>query len=108
MKRDTRSITELIETALIEEARDDDMLGEGKYYAVSVLHHRGTREVLDAARALCASPDPARRELGALILGQLGSRERTFPEECCDALLELVRNDVEIDVKSMAIYALGH
>jgi len=107
MNRDTRSIAELIEDALIEQASDEDP-AEGEYLSICVLHHRGTREVLDAARALCRSQDPRCRELGAEILGQLGGPEPAFPEECCDALLDLVRDEPELDVRIMAIYALGH
>jgi HEAT repeat protein len=106
LRRDSRATSELIETALAEAARVDD-LPEGDR-ADAVLHARGTREVLVAALELCGSSDPQRRALGAEILGQLGSPERTFPEECCDALLDLVRHDPDRQVLRMAVFALGH
>ena len=60
-------------------------------------------------RSLCAAaPEPKRRVLGAMILAELGSPERSYPEECCDALLYLVRHDRDLDVLTAAISALGH
>jgi len=76
--------------------------------ALVVLHVRGTREVLDAALALRASDDPKRRALAATILGQLGTPDRTFPEECRAALLDLVRQEQETTVLAAAVFALGH
>jgi HEAT repeat protein len=106
MQRDSRSTADLIETALAEAEWEEVPLGH--LLAVAVLHARGTREVLEAALILCGSPNPKRRALGARILGELGSPERTFPEECCDALLDLVRRDDDRRVLVKAIFAFGH
>jgi HEAT repeat protein len=76
LQSDSRSTAEVIETALADAERKDDL--PENYRAIAVLHARGTRDVLTAALALCGSPDPKRRALGAEILGQLGSPERTF------------------------------
>jgi hypothetical protein len=62
------STAKLIELALIEEARDEDVRND----PLVVLHERGTREVLYAALELCRSENPKRRDLGAKILGELG------------------------------------
>jgi HEAT repeat protein len=105
MQRDPRSTRELVEQALAEGDRDPP---EGSYSAMAILHARGTRDVLDAALALCGSPDPMRRAVGARILGQLGSPERTFPEACCDALLDLLRHDGDRRVLVATIFAFGH
>lgn len=112
LQQDQRSTDELVETALLaatpladNEQKDD--LPES-YNALAVLHTRGTRGVLEAALSLCAAPDPRRRVLGAMILGELGSPERPFPEECCDALLDLVRHDRDLKVLVAAVSALGH
>lgn len=105
MRLDPRSTEELIETALAEAERSDDEIVD--YLAVAVLHARGTREILDAALNLCGSPNPKRRALGARILGELGP-DRTFPDECCDALLDLVRHDQDQSVLTAAVFALGH
>lgn len=107
---DTRSIAELIEAALegqIREAANPDSEPDPENFeAIAILHHKGTHEILDAARVLCASLDPERRVLGARILGQLGS-PRSFPDECCDDLLKLL-NDDNFEVLKAAVYALGH
>ena len=112
LQQDQRSTAELVETALVvqtalADARLKAVLPEG-YHALSVLHARGTRDVLDAAFALCAATDPKRRSLGAMILAELGSPERIFSEECCDALLDLVRHDRDLHVLAVAVSALGH
>lgn len=72
-----------------------------------VLQARGGRDVLDAMRALCVSPDPARRRLATRVLGELGLPDRSFPEECGDALLALLR-DPDDEVRVSAVFALGH
>jgi HEAT repeat protein len=105
--QDQRSTADLVETALTDTDREDNL--PENYHAIAVLHARGTRDVLEAALALCATPDPRRRALGALILGGLGPFEKkTFPEECCDALLDLVRHDRDLHVLAVAVSALGH
>jgi len=97
MRQDPRSTVKLIELALAEDRN-----------AIAVLHARGDRAVLNAALALCHSPKVGHRRIGALILGQLGSPKRTFPEECCDALLCLVHHDQSHEVVIQAVFALGH
>ncbi|HEY2874625.1 MAG TPA: HEAT repeat domain-containing protein [Reyranella sp.] len=94
----------LIEAAYREQHEFDD---DGPWPATVALHERGSREVLEAALTLCTSLDPKWRSLGARLLGELGSPERTFPEECCDTLLGLLSDPSQAVVIS-AIYALGH
>jgi HEAT repeat protein len=94
----------LFEAAFIEQ-QDDDF--DSPWPATVELQVRGTREVLDAALTLCQSLDPGWRSVAAVVLGQLGTPERTFPEECCDALIALLR-DSDNDVRIAAIYGLGH
>ena len=103
--QDRRSTSELVEAALAEGDEDPT---EGGYLAIAVLHARGTREVLDAALASCRSPDSRRRALGAQILSELGSPERTFPEACCDALLDLLSHDGDLRVLIKTVSAFGH
>jgi HEAT repeat protein len=100
---DTWSTSALIEAAYVEQYEDDF---QGSCPATVALHSRGTREVLDAALTLCQSLDPKWRSLAATILGELGWPDRTFPEECCDALLRLL-HDRDEDVVIAAIHALG-
>lgn len=97
---DSRSIEELVAAALGTD-------GELGWDAVSALHWRGSREVLERALALCRSPNATHRELGADILGQLGVPERTFPDECF-AALTLLLTDADQGVLQSAIVALQH
>lgn len=105
---EARPTAELIELALAEA----DQIDDGPVPFLVSLMESGTREVLDAACDLCISPEPKRRELGARILGQLGPRDphrnRSFPEECCAALLNLVKQERNLDVLVAAIFAFGH
>jgi HEAT repeat protein len=106
-RRDARSTAELVKAALAEAGHEDD-LPAGETPAIAVLHARGTKDVLDAGRALCASKEAKLRALGADILGQLGLPDRTFPEECCDALLALVKDEKNTGVLMSALFAFGH
>ena len=105
--QDKRPLGQLLETALAEDSLDPDEFAQTSG-AICVLHARGSRDVLDAARALAKSLDAKCRALAARILGELGCPHRSFPEECCDALLDLMKNDACSDVVIAAIYALGH
>ncbi len=98
------AISALIEAAFAEQQDEDNF---APCPATVELNRRGTREVLDAALTLTRSIDPAWRDLAAHLLGQLGQPERTFPEECCDALIELLDDPAE-EVVAGALYALGH
>src|SRR5688572_5375592 len=99
---DRRPTWELINVALT--ALDDDELWD----AICVLHHRATREVLDAGRQLCGNACPQERELGAHILAQLGPEKRAFPLECVGTLLDFLHDDEEPRVLAAALSALGH
>jgi HEAT repeat protein len=72
------------------------------------LHYRATREVFDAAEALCGSACPQEWQLGADILGQLGIPERLFPEESLHLLAEMSRSETDLDVLDSVCIALGH
>lgn len=96
----------MIAAALVEFNHGEDDFED--WPAIMTLQERGTREVLDAAMTVCDAAEPLKRKLGALILGQLGSPDRSFPEECCDRLLRFVREEQNDDVLAEAIFALGH
>lgn len=93
----------LLRLALDE--RDEDHA----WTAVVALHHRGSSEVLAAARQLCQPTQSAHaRRVGADILGQLGVPERSFPDECLEILLEAwAREPEEVVLHAIAV-ALGH
>lgn len=105
-RADPRTTPELMSAALEEFERIEDDFAA--WPAIVALQERGTREVLDAATALCDAAEPIKRGLGALILGQLGRPYRSFPEECCDRLLRLVREEQSDNVLAEAIFAFGH
>jgi HEAT repeat protein len=101
---DTHSPEELIEEALRVGDPDDHAYWE----PVTVLWHRGSADVLEAARKLCRSGDPKERELGANILGQLGSKSDALHEERLQALLSLLDGETEPQVLAATCIALGH
>lgn len=101
-QKDPRSTAELIRAAL--STWDED----AAWQPVTVLHCRGTREVLEAAHGLCKSHDSNERWLGAAILGQLGIPERTFPNECFLALSEMLNTEADPEVLQAVGVALGH
>jgi HEAT repeat protein len=101
------STAELIELALAAPAEDRDYL-KARWYFVSQLHDRGDREVLDRALILTQSSLIAERDLGVYILGHLGIPERTFPDECVTALLELLTREIDPLLLKDICIALGN
>jgi HEAT repeat protein len=91
-----------------EECGENCEHGCGDWTAVSALQWLGSREVLDEALKLTTSDDPRVRARAADILGQLGVPERTFPEECLRATINLLSNDTDPRVLEAAAVALGH
>jgi HEAT repeat protein len=103
-KQDPRSVSELF-SAATDLTKDD---GWEAWLAVSALQRIGTREVLDQALELVASDNPRLRWRAVDILGQLGSPNRTFPDECLDTALRLLNSDLDPGVLVSAAIALGH
>jgi HEAT repeat protein len=99
---DPRTVAELVRAAL--QSADEDEA----WRAVRALHWRGSREVLEAALALCLSASPRERAWGADILGQIGVEERAFPEECFRAVDRLLREDAAPEVLAAAAHAMGY
>lgn len=105
-KQDSRSTAELIAASLaMNDNKDVNSLFSNP---LAVLQARGTRDVLDAAIRLSSARDPKSRSLGVTILGQLGSPERTFREECCDALIDVIQFEQDSDVLAATVFAFGH
>jgi HEAT repeat protein len=90
--------------ALLAGALDND---EGATCVVA-LHYRGTREVFEAASALCASPDARERGIGVWILGQIGVSTPTFVEESVDLLLRMLETERDTEILENIAVALGH
>ena len=91
-----------------EECGENCEHGCGDWTAVVAMYWLGSREVLDEALKLTTSNDPRVRARAADILGQLGLPERTFPEECLDATIDLLSSDTDPRVLQAAAVALGH
>ncbi len=98
---DLRTIDELVDFALIEVSE------ELAWQAVSILHGRGTAEVLHYAKRLSASPCDRERRLGADILGQLGVPDRTFPVECAAILCGMLDAEQDTAVLTSVLMALS-
>lgn len=81
---------------------------EEEYWShIAILHQRGTICEFEAAKELCRSADPIKREIGADILGQLGWSERRFQGESVEILIGLLTDPGE-DVVASAAFSLGH
>ncbi len=86
------------------------------WVAITEMRRRGSRTVFDAAAQLCRSGDPRSRQVGALVLGQLGiSADSQVPPFWQEQVLELMtllnretvgQNDPEV-LKDTCI-SLGH
>ena len=98
----SRSTADLISAALT--AVDEDAAWE----IIPVLQHRGTGEVLEAARQLSASECPKERELAADILGQSRVRDKTLHEESVAVLIGILGTEQDLAVVWSALLALGH
>jgi HEAT repeat protein len=102
-RNDPRTNEELISAALLRTHHEDSY-----WDVVWVLHRRDTPEILKRAQELCQNPRSAERRLGADILGQLGVPERTFPKQCVATLLEMLKEEKDVDVLQAILIALGH
>jgi len=105
---DSRSTPELIQVALTTAFPMTDYDDEG-WHAIHVLKKRGTREIFDAARALCERDDLQGQNVGANILGELGfDQGYPFRAESLPILFRLLANQTDVEVLSTTCWALGH
>jgi HEAT repeat protein len=102
-RNDPRTTATLLRQAL-DAADDDDTNSD----ALTVLHFRATREVLDAVTPLCQSQDPRERSVAASVLGQLGVPERAYPEESHALLAAMLRRERDPGVLHDLGVACGH
>jgi HEAT repeat protein len=100
IRDDQRPTKELINIALAHTTEDE------YWGVVNVLWWRGTREVFESAHELCAAKRWRERELGADILGQLGSQDMPFAEETLPILTDLLANDKNPNVLHAAASAM--
>ena len=100
--KDERSTTELI--AIAQTIKDD----EECWPILSILQHRGSREVFDTAFELCQGEELDDRILGVQILAQLGIPERSFPVETTALLLEMLERESDPMMLNNIGVAFGH
>lgn len=107
---DTRSIEDLIQVALTR--YDDDEGSNPGWDGLNILRNRASQEVIDTARQLAYSGDPADRALAANILAQLGHiiemPKGVFFEERVPLLIEMLEKDKDESVLSCAAVGVGH
>ncbi len=97
-----RSVAELVFIAVTEP--DEDTAWE----AITTLHHRGTREVFEAARDLTQSKSLKERIVGVDILAQIGIPERAFPAETFDILAGMLEAERNAELLGAIGTAFGH
>jgi HEAT repeat protein len=76
--------------------------------AAKQLHLRGNKVVYRKALELCANENGELREIGAFLLGQLGTPKRPFRKQSISILVNLLVNDPFHEVRAAAAGALGH
>ncbi len=106
-REDTPTTAELFHTALLS-PEDDDNYRKERWNFISLLQRRGNREVFDKSLILTKSLIPEERSLGIAILGQLGSPERIFQDECVKILIELLECEFDPLILRDICIALGH
>ncbi|NTW29542.1 MAG: lyase [Coriobacteriia bacterium] len=99
---EARTSEELLVAHRVE--RQDE---ESQWESLTALQKRGGQTEFDLGRRLTQSDDPSDREIGANLLGQLGSGTPTFLTESVDILLTML-GDPDLDVLGAAIINLGH
>ena len=76
--------------------------------AAKQLHLRGNKAAYRKAVELCAHENGELREIGAFLLGQLGTPKRPFRKQSIPILVNLLVNDPFHEVRAAAAGALGH
>ena len=104
---DILTTVELFQIALLAPEDDADYRKE-RWNFIGLLQGRGDREVLDRSLILTQSSILEERSLGIDILGQLGSPERLFQDECVTALIELLEREFDPLILQYICIALGH
>jgi HEAT repeat protein len=104
---DKLTTAELFQIALFAPEEDDDYRKE-RWNFISLLQHRGDREVLDRSLILTKSSILDERSLSIDILGQLGIPERIFQDECVTTLIGLLESEFDPLILQNICIGLGH
>jgi HEAT repeat protein len=104
-RNDKRSDEELFHAAL--DAQGDDRQAE----AVFTLRERGTREIYEAAAALCQSKKARERWCGVDVLGQFGYHvyggNHPYHEETVSLFLDMIEREKRVTVLGILLWALA-
>lgn len=76
--------------------------------AAKQLQLRGTPEIFEEAKHFCSYDKDYVREIGAFLLGQLGTPTFPYKEKSIPILVALLEKDNSFEVRSAAAAALGH
>ncbi len=72
------------------------------------LHIRGSPEIFEEAQHFFSDEKDCVREIGAFLLGQLGTPTFPYREKSIPILVDLLEKDNSFEVRSAAAAALGH
>lgn len=102
---ETRFTSDLVNTLLITDANGGS---EAVFWeAMRVLQQRASRDVFEAAQALCLSECDLEQGIGCSILSQLGSPELPFGQQSFPLVVSVLIKTSDIDTLASAISALG-
>jgi len=79
-----------------------------RFTAAKELQIRGEEKTYHLAKNLCNSSNKMMREVGAFILGQLGTPALPFLTQSIPILSTLLINDLSAEVRACAASSLGH
>jgi HEAT repeat protein len=103
------STAELFRAARLEVSGDDS---DDPVPHLVALHERPTREVFDTAARMLSDDDPAVRELGAMVLRELGpynnEGRRPFTAQAVPLLVDRLNREDQPRVLGWVISALGY
>lgn len=102
---DARSTIELVNLILI--SNDEDSADSTYWDAVWTLRRRGTVEVFESARSLCAGQCPLEQRVGCDILAQLGAPKMPFVAASFPIVVSVVTNPRNLDTLASSLSALG-
>jgi hypothetical protein len=103
---DPRSNEELIRIAIEDWGKDYDP--DNQPSALLILRSRADQPTFEAARQLAKSADGHERAVAAGILAEFGIPERTMPDQCVAALLEMLESETHPDALSSICSAFNY
>jgi HEAT repeat protein len=103
---DPRTNEELIQIAIEDWGKDYDP--DNQPSALLILRSRADQATFDAARQLAKSSNGHERAVAAGILAEFGISERTMPDQCITALLEMLQSETHPDALASICSAFNY